>query len=173
MAYETLIAITGFMGVGKSSVARHLAQLLGADRVDLDIAIEHEHGATVAEIIAAQGLENFRKIESDTLQRILANQRPPVLSLGGGTWTMDKNRQLIKATGYTVIWLESSFDRCWLNIKFSRKDRPLAKSKVETKRLFDEREKLYCLADWHFVVRPELTSYDVAQKIVEQLPAVN
>ncbi len=171
MAAESLIAITGFMGVGKSSVARHLSQLLRVEKVDVDIAIEHEYGRTVSEIIGAEGLEKFRDIETTILAKIVA-ARPAILSLGGGTWTVAKNRDLIKLHGYTVIWLESSFDRCWLNIKFSRKDRPLAKSKVDTKRLFDEREKIYCLADWHFVVRADHTSYEVAQEIIEQLPAL-
>jgi shikimate kinase len=92
-----------------------------------------------------------------------------VISLGGGTWTVSENRRLIRENLYTAVWLESSFEHCWMNIRRSKKERPLAANKEAAKKLFDARQKLYCLADWHFVVRPEYTSYDVAKKIFEEI----
>lgn len=167
---KNLIALTGFMGVGKSSVARHLSQILGSDRIDLDAAIEEAVGRTIAELMDLEGEASFRTVETDILKQILNGTKPGILSLGGGTWTLPENRVLIKSNGYTVIWLESNFDHCWINIKFSRKDRPLGRNKEETRKLFDDRQRHYCLADWHFVVRPDHTSYEVARQIAEQLP---
>ena len=163
------IVLTGFMGVGKSSVARHLAYLLRCEQVDLDEYIEKQEKRQIAQILQAAGEQQFRRIETENLRRLLQANDAPVLSLGGGTWTIAENRRLIKKYDFTSVWLESSFDHCWQNIKFSRKERPLAKNKRQARTLFDEREKLYCLADWHFIIRPGFTSFDTAKLIAEEV----
>ena len=163
------IALTGFMGVGKSSVSRHLSQILRAPRVDLDHFIESHEGRKIAEIIDQDGLERYREIESNYLERFLKESRAGILSLGGGTFTIESNRKLLKEYGFTSVWLESTFEHCWLNISFSRKDRPLARDKQTARKLFDERQKVYCLADWHFIVRSGFTSFDVARKIADEI----
>lgn len=162
------IAITGFMGVGKSSVARHLSNLLDCRRVDLDGVIEEEQGRTVAEFIDAEGIDSYRELESEVLKREMTRAGSLILSLGGGTWTIAANREAIRKAGFTCIWLESTFEHCWYNIKYSRKDRPLARTKGAAIKLFEERQKDYCLADFHFIVRPELNSYDIASQIAEE-----
>ncbi|MBA2380305.1 MAG: AAA family ATPase, partial [Blastocatellia bacterium] len=163
------VAITGFMGVGKSSVARHLANMLGCERIDLDVVIEKSQKRKIADIIESDGLDAYRQIESENLARILENNDCTVLSLGGGTWTVDSNRDLINAHGLTSIWLESTFEHCWKNIRHSWKERPLARDKNAALKLFEERQGIYCLADWHFVVKPEHTSWDIARSIAEEL----
>ena len=163
------IVLTGFMGVGKSSVARHVAHKLGVRRVDLDYVIEEKAGRTIAEIIDADGIDAYRRTETAALIRVLNDPSTVVLSLGGGAWTIEQNRALLKNSGFTSIWLEATFEHCWLNIAFSRKDRPLARNKQAALKLFEEREKIYCLADWHFVIRPDFTSWEVAKQIVEEI----
>ena len=64
MKVQARIALTGFMGVGKSSVARHLAFMLRCDRVDLDTVIEENEGCSIVEIIDTHGLPAYRTIES-------------------------------------------------------------------------------------------------------------
>ena len=159
------ICLTGFMGVGKSSVGRHLAQLLHAERMDLDFFIEKNEKRKISQIIDTYGIDAYRKIESESLRRLLDETTAQVVSLGGGTWTVDANRELIKSKGLTSIWLESTFEHCWFNIKFSHKERPLARDKAKAQELFEERKKVYCLADWHFIVKPEYSSYDIAKLI--------
>ncbi|HTH52034.1 MAG TPA: shikimate kinase [Pyrinomonadaceae bacterium] len=166
---DVRLALTGFMGVGKSSVARHLAHLLKVHRVDLDTAIENSEGRTITRIIDQDGVERYREIETENLRSVVAANDVGILSLGGGAWTVDLNRHILKEHNFTTLWLESSFEHCWLNISFSHKDRPLARDKAAAEALFNERQKLYCLADWHFIVRPGSTSYDVAKEIVEEL----
>ena len=163
------IALTGFMGVGKSSVARHLAGMVHCQRIDLDGFIEQHQNRKIAQIIDQQGLATYRQMETANLRRVLTETKARILSLGGGTWTIPENRELLKHYGYTSVWLEATFDHCWLNISFSRKDRPLARDKVAARQLFDERQKVYCLADWHFVVRPDQTSLDVARQIADEV----
>ena len=165
----TRVALTGFMGVGKSSVARHLAQLLNCDRLDLDSFIEEHEGRKIHEIINENGLPYYRKLESENLLRAVTEIDAQILSHGGGTWTEESNRKLLKERGITSVWLESSFQHCWRNIRMSKKERPLARNKVAARALFDERQKLYALADWHFIIRPEFNSYDIAMQIADQI----
>ena len=162
------IALTGFMGVGKSSVARHLAHMIGTERVDLDTVIERTLHRSIAEVVDQDGIDVFRSIESECLSQVLA-ERPPILSLGGGAWTIEANRRIIHQHGVTTVWLESTFEHCWQNIRRSRKERPLARNKERARALFDERQAVYCLADWHFVIRPGHTSYDIARQICEEV----
>lgn len=169
---ETRIVLTGFMGVGKSTVARHLASIVGCDRIDLDSAIASRESMSVGEIIDSRGIEEFRRIESAVLSDVLTSGTS-VIALGGGAWTIESNRREVRDRGYTSVWLEAGFERCWLNIVNSRRVRPLARNKTETKRLFDERQRVYCLSDWHFIVRPDLTSYDVARQIAEEVFSIN
>ena len=65
------VALTGFMGVGKSSVARHLSNLLNCKRLDLDHFIEGHEGRRIAEIIDAEGEAEYRKIETKWLKEAL------------------------------------------------------------------------------------------------------
>lgn len=169
MKDDVCVALTGFMGVGKSSVARHLSHILHCKRVDLDAVIEENEGKTVADIIDSTGEEFYRNIETQNLRRVLDASDARILSLGGGTWTISENRELLARSGFTSVWLEATFEHCWLNITFSRKDRPLARNKQNAIRLFEDRQKYYCLADWHFVIRPDFTSYDVARQIAEEI----
>lgn len=169
MSDETKIVLTGFMGVGKSTVARFLASLLKCEKIDLDYAIEQSERKPIAEIINREGLARYRQIESENLLKILSNREAQVIALGGGAWTIEANRRLIRERKFTTVWLESSFEHCWRNIKASKKERPLATDRRQTQQLFEERQKLYCLADWHFIIKPDLTSFEVAKKIAEDV----
>jgi shikimate kinase len=168
MKNDRRIALTGFMGVGKSSVARHLSGILKCGRIDLDAFIEKSEGRSIANILNDDGEAAYRSIETENLERVLSETDSRILSLGGGTWTLEHNRELINRYGVVTVWLESTFDHCWQNISKSRKERPLAKNKEAARRLFDERQALYCLAEWHFIVKPEFTSYEIARQIAEE-----
>jgi shikimate kinase len=169
MNKDIRIALTGFMGVGKSSVARHLANMLRCKKVDLDIFIEGKESRRIAEIIDEDGEDEYRTIEARNLRELLDTSDVRILSLGGGAWTVPQNRELLKEQGFTCIWLDATFDHCWRNITFSRKERPLARNKQKALKLFEDRQKIYCLAEWHFVIRPDFTSYDVARLMKEEI----
>lgn len=157
------------MGVGKSSVARHLAQSLRQRRVDLDHVIETREKRKVVDIIDTDGIDRYRIIETTHLRDVLQEPSTRILSLGGGTWTLPENRDLIKQSGFSTIWLEATFEHCWLNISFSRKERPLARDKRAAQALFEERQAVYCLADFRINVRSGDTSADVAARIVDEI----
>jgi len=167
--FNRRIVLTGFMGVGKSTVARFLAYLLDCKRIDLDSVIEESEKRKIADIIEANGLPHFRQLETENLRRILLESDAKIIALGGGAWTIEENRKLIKSYNLTSVWLESTFQHCWQNISRSKRVRPLAQNKNQAWKLFEERQKIYCLADWHFIVRPELTSYEIAKQIAEEV----
>lgn len=169
MDTEKRIVLTGFMGVGKSTVARFLASLLKCEKIDLDYFTEQIERRSIAEIINREGETRYRQIETANLRRVLNNKATQVLALGGGAWTIAENRRLIKEHNFTTVWLESTFEHCWRNIRMSKRERPLAVNRQQTERLFDERQKFYCLADWHFVIKPDLTSFEIAKKIAEDV----
>ncbi len=163
------VVLTGFMGVGKSTVARHLAQIMNCKRLDLDYFIEGKEGKKIAELFECVGEKEFRKIETVWLKKLLDDSSVKIVSLGGGAWMSKENREVIKNQDCICVWLSSTFEHCWRNIRLSSRKRPLAKNKRQARKLFEEREKIYCLADWHFVIRPDFTSYDVAKNIAEQI----
>lgn len=167
------IVLTGFMGVGKSTVARHLSKLTAKRHVDLDDEIESRLRTQIPAIIKESGIERFRELETRVLLEVLKDKRASIISLGGGAWLTDQNRKLIKEHGVTAVWLETTFEHCWRNIRFSRKERPLVKNKRQARKLFEEREKVYCLADWHFVIDRGYNSFDIAQKIAADVFAID
>jgi shikimate kinase len=169
MSDEKRIVLTGFMGVGKSTVAKCLAYILQCEKIDLDKFIEQNEQREVVEIIEREGEARFREIETENLRKILAETDARVIALGGGSWIPARNRELIRRHKCTTVWLESTFEHCWRNISCSRQARPLAKDRKLAEKLFAERQKIYCLADWHLIVAPQLTSFEIAKKIAEEI----
>jgi Shikimate kinase len=157
------------MGVGKSTVAKCLAYILGCEKLDLDRVIENAEGRSISEIIKTEGEAHFRRIETENLRKIITETNVRIIALGGGTWTVEENRALIKKHNCTSVWLESTFEHCWRNITASKQERPLAKNRELAERLFYERQMLYCLADWHFVMEPRYTSFETAKRIAEEI----
>lgn len=101
------IILTGFMGAGKSTVGRALAQRLGYRFADLDQLIVEREGCAISEIFALHGEEYFRNCESTLLAEL-----PPVArtiyATGGGIVARPGNRTLLKRLG-TVIYLQAGW----------------------------------------------------------------
>jgi len=166
---EQRIVFTGFMGVGKSTVARHLGFLLKTKRIDLDRFIEEKEKRTIKDIVEQEGEAFFRKMENEALKAALSSNGARIISLGGGTWTFDRNRKMIRDKKCLTVWLNAPFEHCWRNIQRSKNKRPLLQNKDNARRLYEDRQKLYCLADWHFVIQPDQSSLDVARQILEEI----
>ncbi|BBZ39018.1 shikimate kinase [Mycobacterium conspicuum] len=95
--------LVGLPGSGKSTIGRRLAKALGVDLLDTDVAIEQRTGRTIADIFAADGEQEFRRIEEAVVRAALA-EHDGVLSLGGGAVTTPGVREAL--AGHTVIYLE-------------------------------------------------------------------
>lgn len=95
------IFLTGFMGAGKSSVGRLVAEALRRPFVDLDVEIERREGATIPELFSSLGEEGFRHAEHEALAS-RADTEPSVVATGGGVVMREDNRRLLRETGIVV-----------------------------------------------------------------------
>lgn len=152
MKFRGLLVITGFMGCGKSQVARELAHRLELTLIDLDDKIATLHGRTAAQLINDEGEPAFRMIETNTLRGILQSETPAVIALGGGAWITKTNRELIAAHGGVAVWLDTPFAVCWQRIEASTEDRPLGRTRAEAEQRFQLRRPIYQLADIHVAI---------------------
>ena len=94
------VALTGFMGAGKTTAGKRLARLLGIPFADSDSEIEREHGP-IAQIFAREGEPCFRRYESEAIDR-LTEKGPLVLAVGGGAVLDPANRQRLRRNGCIV-----------------------------------------------------------------------
>jgi shikimate kinase len=146
------IVITGFMGCGKSKVARALALQLDVPVVDLDDVITAQHGQTPAQLITEAGEPAFRSIESNTLRELLKTMQTGVIALGGGAWIEETNRELMEQHGCSSVWLDVPFEVCWARIETSEEDRPLGRTREQAQALYERRKPIYRLAAIHVEV---------------------
>src|ERR1044072_5804880 len=159
------IVITGFMGCGKSKVARELALRRNVTVVDLDEWITSRVGRSPAQLITEDGEPAFRKIESNALRDLLKAGEAGVIALGGGAWIEKVNRDLIGGYGCTSIWLDTPFAICWERIVASEEDRPLGRTREEAQARYDHRRSIYALAQIHIRVKVEQTPNDLISTI--------
>ena len=104
------IVLTGFMGSGKSTVGRILADNLGWTFIDLDTRIEHRTGKSVPELFAERGESGFRREETAALAVALRTTKC-VIALGGGAPETLGNRLLLEQTpGTHVVFLDAPFE---------------------------------------------------------------
>ena len=159
------LIITGFMGCGKTLVARELARRLNLEMVDLDESIIKHEGRSPAQLIVEDGEAAFRSIESEVLRGLLETEGEGVIALGGGAWIQERNRNLIHEYGCLSIWLDAPFEVCWARIETSGDDRPLGKTREQAQALFDRRRPIYQLADLHSRVTGEDRLEDLVDRI--------
>ena len=131
--------LLGFMGSGKSTIARGL----DPDYLDMDALIEKHLGMSIADFFATKGEEAFRQIESEILADLL--QTDQVVSTGGGVVISQQNRDLLK-TNTDNIYLKADFETLYQRIAADRDNqRPLFlnNSKEELAAIFQERQAWY------------------------------
>ena len=161
------IIILGFMGTGKTTLARELGRMLNCPAIDLDELITSYSGRTPNEIIEQDGDQEFRELETQMLREALEDAGACVIALGGGAWTMAANRQLIAEHGALTVWLDSSFELCWKRIEAGDEVRPLARSRERAERLYHERRPIYELARVKISVFESDNAAEIATKIIQ------
>ncbi|MDR3093222.1 MAG: shikimate kinase [Bacteroidales bacterium] len=121
------IFLTGFMGSGKTTVGKRMADVIGFDFVDTDLLIEQGQGMSVSAIFAALGEDAFRKMEHDVLQSLLQRDFL-VVSTGGGMPCFFNNMDLMLAHG-KVVYLQTSVVELARRLIYSHTERPLVNGK--------------------------------------------
>jgi shikimate kinase len=169
------IVLIGFMGAGKTTVGRRLAQSLGWEFLDLDTHLETRAQATIPELFAL-GEDHFRRLESSALANALARENV-VLALGGGTPEQLTNRLLLEQTpGTTIIYLEAPFpalfDRCMLQSFASPAHiRPVLASAAEAEARFNRRQPIYRRLARITLATADLTPAEAEDALLERLAA--
>ena len=145
-APRPLLVFIGFMGAGKSTLARMLSAELGFLLIDLDEEIVRIHGP-IPDLFAARGESGFRAIEHHELDRVLAGLTgPAILALGGGAFLQPANRQLLERHSATVIFLDAPFEVLYERIRGAVHERPLAADPERLRSLYEFRRPAYLLA---------------------------
>ena len=135
--------LVGFMGAGKTTVARAIGKHTGWRVEDIDQRIESREHRTVASIFSQQGEPYFRQLERLALGELLP-LRHVVIATGGGTFVEPDNRALMLADG-TVAWLELSLAQVIERVPADGR-RPLASDRAQMEQLFARRQLAYAQA---------------------------
>jgi len=138
------VACIGFMGAGKSTAARSLAEALGGTPVDVDRVIEERLGKPIERVCAEDGEAAFRATEEEVTLELLDNPEAGVLALGGGAIGHKRVRAALQ--DHLTIWLDVPLELAWSRCRDS--DRPLARERAQFEDLYHRREPMYAaLAD--------------------------
>jgi shikimate kinase len=128
MVQRRAVFLVGYMGAGKTSVGRYLAQQLRWNFLDLDDKIEARAGRNVAEVFATEGEAAFRRMEAEALAEtvsVLSYGEPCVVALGGGAFSNKTNAVLLDEFGAPVVWLDAPVPELWKRTQAAGSARPL------------------------------------------------
>jgi shikimate kinase len=162
--------LIGFMGSGKTTIGRLLAERLGWSFADIDEDIEAKHHSSISEIFDTLGEDVFRRMESEALQarvRVVARGIPMVMALGGGAAAQPQNIELIENHGVT-IWLRCPFETVVRRVTQDNPNRPLARDMKKFEELFNARQATYGRAD--FQIDIESDNPEAAVEAIWKLP---
>ena len=139
---ENTVILTGFMGMGKSTVGRRAAELLGVDYYDTDSWMETESGIDEPALVKTD-MAAFRKLEADTLREILA-AKEGIVSTGGGIVSTQLGRGVLLGSGVPAVWLQAPFEVAAQRVAQDRgRERPLFANIDTARALFNERQPWY------------------------------
>lgn len=164
------IVLVGFMGVGKTSVGKDLSERLNLDFFDTDIEIEKRYGS-IESIFENFGEEYFRNIETNTLNNIIKKDNI-VISTGGGI--VLRNSEVLKKID-KVIFLDSTIENIYKNIKNDTNKRPLLKNcnvKEKIEELLNKRYSLYESVSNLKIKTENKTIYEISEEIILKLGVI-
>ncbi|MCD2144371.1 shikimate kinase [Gordonia paraffinivorans] len=162
--------LIGFMGAGKSTVGRLLADRLDVDFVDTDVELVRRTGRSIPEIFETDGVDGFRTIEENVVTDVLEHHGG-VVSLGGGAVTTPGVRDAL--SGHRVVYLRVSPDRGFERV--SGTDRPLLATADPAARyaeLLAERTDIYssvCTLEVDADAEPEAIADAIVSELAREL----
>ena len=162
------IYLIGFMGVGKSTIGRLLAEETKGQLVEMDETIEAEQGMTINEIFAQQGETHFRDLESELVERI-AGQEEKIVSCGGGAVLRGENVANMKKSG-TIVFLSAMPETIYERVRYST-NRPLLKGNMNVEYiagLMEKRRALYESAADVIISTDEKTTEEIVRELLRE-----
>ena len=162
-----MIVLIGLMGSGKTTVGRALADRLNLIFRDSDEAVEKTAKTSVREIFEIQGEDIFRKLESQALVDLCAENSTIVLAVAGGAIISQSNRDLLQKNARCIVWLDAPTP-----ILISRtvrvNHRPLldGDSVGSLNKMRLDREPLYQQVATHHLVTKSLSIVEVVDEII-------
>ncbi len=169
MAEQRNIFLIGPMGAGKSTIGRHLAQMLHLTFFDSDAEIEKKTGADIAWVFDVEGEEGFRNREQEMID-LLTQKHGIVLATGGGAVIRPENRTHLSARGI-VVYLKTSVNK-QLARTLKDKRRPLLQTddpRSVLESLAEKRNELYAEAADYTIETDEQSAKVVASQIIALL----
>ena len=154
--------LVGFMGAGKTTVARAVGHRLGWHVEDIDLRIEAAERRSVATIFAQSGEPYFRQAERQVLSELLP-VRQIIVATGGGTFAEPDNRALMLADG-AVAWLDVPLSRVLQRVPADGR-RPLAADRTQMELLFARRQLAY--AEAHVRIDASGRVADVVERLLD------
>jgi shikimate kinase len=149
------VILIGFMGAGKSSVGRALAEHLGWTFEDLDERIERREQRKVPEIFRESGEAEFRRAEHAALRELLrelSSGAERIVALGGGAFVQKRNARLVEAGGVPTVFLDAEVEELWRRCELQAEqrgmERPLLGSLKSFRELYETRKPHYLKASF-------------------------
>lgn len=163
------IFLIGFMGSGKSTVAKYLSSAYQMKQMEMDEQIEKDEGRSISSIFEKEGEEYFRTLETELLKS-LDPRETFVVSCGGGAAVKEENVREMKEKG-RIILLSAQPETVYARVKNSH-NRPLLEGNMNVsyiKDLMDKRQKLYERAADFQVKTDGRTAKDIGEEIIKQI----
>lgn len=160
------IYLIGFMGAGKSAVARQLQKKLGIPLIEMDQEIADRQGMEIKKIFECYGEAYFRDLETNLLREI-ASDAPAVVSCGGGAVLREENTELMRKNGMIVL-LTASPETIYERVRYGT-NRPLLNGKMNVeaiRELMEERRAAYEHASQYVVATDGKRPEEIADGII-------
>ena len=173
MASVERVYLIGFMGSGKSTIGRFIANDMGWTNIDMDHTFEKEYNCTIAHYFATEGEQAFRAAEEKILKK-LSSEKNVIISTGGCTPCYQNNMSVMKSTGLT-IYIQVDAEILKNRLNSARDSRPLLISRNEEELLtfikskLAEREPIYNTA--HMIVDGQALPFYSYKMLIEMFPA--
>jgi XRE family transcriptional regulator, aerobic/anaerobic benzoate catabolism transcriptional regulator len=145
---QSIVALVGLRGAGKTTIGKSLARHLGLPLVELDALIEKEANLALGELFSLHGEAYYKRLAYDLLLKLLAQNEPIVIATGGSIVTDAESWQLLRRRTHTV-WLKATPEDHWKRVLGQGDTRPMANrtsAMAELRSILGQRAPLYAEA---------------------------
>lgn len=160
------IVLIGFMGCGKSTVGKKLANAFSYEFADTDALIEEAYGKSISKMFEEDGEAYFRNAETELLRKLANEAEGLILATGGGMPMREENAELLRKTG-TVVFLEASIETILERLQ-NDTGRPLADGEDREARLrplYEKRLPVYRAAADYILDTEGKSFYAIIEEI--------